>query len=77
MIWATIARPPYRGVSYAGLNRELRRLDGVHANLALLDWAAMVKLHPWWVSRDGIHGSAEAYRARARATAALARACAS
>ena len=75
MIWATVVRPPYRGVSYAALNHELRSLDSRYESLQLLDWAAMVRTHPWWVSRDGVHGSTEAYRARARATAALVKRC--
>lgn len=69
VIWATIVRPPYEGVSYAGYNRALRAFDRRSATLHVLDWAAMAYGHPGWFGSDGVHPSATGYRARARATA--------
>ena len=34
VIWATVVRPPYHGVSYAALNRALRSLDSRYAEPA-------------------------------------------
>jgi lysophospholipase L1-like esterase len=74
VIWATVVRPPYEGVSYAGYNGVLRALDRRSKTLHVLDWAAMASAHPWWFGSDGVHPSATGYRARAQATAALVRA---
>lgn len=73
VVWSTIARPPYRGVSYAGYNRALRAAARRHANLLVLDWAAMASAHPRWFGADGVHPSMQGYRARAAATARLVR----
>jgi lysophospholipase L1-like esterase len=70
VVWPTIARPPAVGATYAGLNRALARAAARHANLVLVDWVGMVRRHPRWLSRDGVHVSAEGYRARARAIGA-------
>ena len=67
VVWSTIARPPAVGATYAGLNRALARAAARHANLVLVDWVGMVRRHPRWLSRDGVHVSADGYRARARA----------
>lgn len=75
VIWATIVRPPYEGVSYAGYNRALRAFDRRSATLHVLDWAAMAYGHPGWFGSDGVHPSATGYRARARATAHLITRC--
>jgi lysophospholipase L1-like esterase len=69
VVWPTIARPPTVGASYAGFNRVLARAAGRHASLVLVDWVGMVRRHPRWLSRDGVHVSAEGYRARAAAIA--------
>jgi lysophospholipase L1-like esterase len=76
LVWATIVRPPYRGVSYDGYNRALAAIAHTHANLHVLDWAAMARAHPAWFGRDGVHPSMTGYRARAAATARLVRGCA-
>jgi lysophospholipase L1-like esterase len=73
VIWATIVRPPYAGVSYAGYNRALRAIARRHATLHVLDWAAMARAHPGWFGSDGVHPSMTGYRARAAATARLIR----
>lgn len=73
VIWATVVRPPYEGVSYAGYNRALRLLARRRATLHVLDWAAMAYEHPGWFGSDGVHPSATGYRVRAAATARLIR----
>jgi lysophospholipase L1-like esterase len=75
VVWATIARPPYRRVSYAGYNRVLAAIARTHANLRVLDWAAMARAHPSWFGADGVHPSMSGYRARAAATARLVQRC--
>jgi len=73
VVWATIVRPPYRGVPYSGYNQVLRTAAAQHANLVVLDWAAMARTHPGWFGADGVHPSMSGYRARAAATARLVR----
>lgn len=75
VVWATIVRPPYAGVSYEGYNRALTTIARSHANLHVLDWAAMARAHPAWFGRDGVHPTTTGYRARAAATARLVRRC--
>jgi len=69
VVWPTIERPTKAGATSAGLNHELARAVGRHRNLFLVDWAGMVRRHPSWLSRDGVHASATGYRARAVAIA--------
>ena len=75
VVWATIVRPPYRGVSYDGYNRALAAIARTHANLRVLDWAAIARTHPTWFGRDGVHPSMTGYRARAAAVARLVQSC--
>jgi lysophospholipase L1-like esterase len=75
VVWATIVRPPYQGVSYDGYNRALVAIAHTHANLRVLDWAAMARDHPSWFGRDGVHPTMNGYRARAAATARLVQRC--
>jgi lysophospholipase L1-like esterase len=75
IVWATIVRPPYRGVSYDGYNRALASIARTHPNLLVLDWAAMARAHPSWFGRDGVHPTMSGYRARAAATARLVQRC--
>ena len=75
VIWATIVRPPYAGVSYDGYNRALKTIARHHPTLHVLDWAAMARAHPGWFGDDGVHPSMTGYRARAKATARLIRTC--
>jgi lysophospholipase L1-like esterase len=74
VIWATIVRPPYAGVSYSGYNRALRTIAKHHPTLHVLDWSAMAHAHPGWFGPDGVHPSMTGYRGRAAATARLIRA---
>jgi lysophospholipase L1-like esterase len=73
VIWATIVRPPYEGVSYAGYNHALETIARHHPTLHVLDWAAMAQAHPGWFGSDEVHPSMTGYRARAAATARLIR----
>jgi GDSL-like Lipase/Acylhydrolase family len=75
VIWPTVNRPPYHGISWAGYNRALRSLARTYDNLHVFDWAAMAHAHPQWFHQDGVHPSAAGYRARAAALARLVRAC--
>ena len=75
VVWSTIVRPPYRGVSYAGYNRALATIAHRYANLYVLDWAGMARAHPSWFGPDGVHPSMTGYRARAAAVARLVQRC--
>jgi lysophospholipase L1-like esterase len=75
VVWANIVRPPYRGVSYRGYNRVLRREDERRNNLRVLNWVRMVREHPEWLSDDGVHVSAAGYEARAAAVARSVKRC--
>ncbi|MGH3133164.1 MAG: hypothetical protein ACRDNY_05400 [Gaiellaceae bacterium] len=57
------------GASYDGLNRALRRAAARNRNLVLIDWVGMVRRHPGWLSKDGVHVGVAGYRARAAAIA--------
>jgi lysophospholipase L1-like esterase len=75
VVWANIVRPPYRGVSYRGYNRALAEESSQRDNLRVLNWVRMVRRHPEWLARDGVHVSASGYRARAEAVALAVRGC--
>jgi hypothetical protein len=75
VVWANIVRPPYRGVSYRGYNRALAEESSRRDNLRVLNWVRMVRRHPEWLARDGVHVSAAGYRARAVAVARAVRGC--
>ena len=73
--WANIVRPPVAGASYAAMNDVLRRQANKRANLVLVDWVKLVRDHPGWLAGDGVHVTADGYRARARAFARALRRC--
>jgi hypothetical protein len=75
VVWANVARPPYRGVSYDGLNRVLALADRSSAALRVYDWATVARAHPSWFERDGVHPTTSGYRARAAGVAHLVRGC--
>lgn len=75
VIWSTILRPPYAGVSYDGYNRVLRRIARSHATLHVFDWEALARSHPRWFGADGVHPDATGYRRRALDLARLVRGC--
>jgi lysophospholipase L1-like esterase len=76
VIWSTIVRPPFAGVSYDGYNRALRRVARGHANLLVFDWQALARSNPQWFGPDGVHPNADGYRKRAAELARLVRSCA-
>lgn len=75
VVWANIVRPPVQGRSYRGYNRALAREARSRDNLRILNWARMVRRNQDWLADDGVHVSAEGYRARAAAVARQVRRC--
>jgi len=75
VIWSTIVRPPYHGVSYDDYNAVLRRAARAHPTLRLFDWERLARTHPQWFGPDGVHPTATGYRARAAALAKLVTRC--
>ena len=65
VIWATIVRPPYAGVSYGGLNWVLRREAARSQSFHVFDWRSLARAHPAWFGSDGVHPSIQGYRVRA------------
>ncbi len=74
VVWATIVRPPYAGVSYDGLNRVLFAAARRWPSLHVFDWRGLARAHPGWFGADGVHPSVPGYRLRARALARFVRA---
>jgi hypothetical protein len=78
-IWATIARPPYGGVSYQAANARLQALAGdpsLAGRLLLVPWKREYDRHASWRAGDGVHATPTGYAARAQMYADAARACA-
>jgi lysophospholipase L1-like esterase len=75
VIWSTVVRPPYNGVSYDGYNWVLRRDARIHASFHVFDWQALARANPRWFGSDGVHPTMTGYRARAAALARLIKAC--
>jgi hypothetical protein len=75
VVWANIVRPSVAGASYAGYNRVLAQESRSRKNLRVVDWARMVREHPYWLAGDGVHVSAEGYRYRASRVARSVRRC--
>jgi hypothetical protein len=75
VIWSTINRPPYGGVSYDGYNTVLRTLDKRYKNLHVFDWARLARAHPEWFGSDGVHPTNAGYRARASGLAWIVKRC--
>jgi lysophospholipase L1-like esterase len=75
VVWSTIVRPPYAGVSYSGYNRALASIAAHHLNLRVFDWVKMAGAHSSWFGSDGVHPTATGYRARAAAIARLVMRC--
>jgi hypothetical protein len=77
-IWATIARPPYEGVSYAAANARLRALEqdpALAGRLLLVPWKEEYDRHPSWQTGDGVHATAAGYAGRAKMYADAAESC--
>ena len=75
VVWANIVRPPVAGASYAAYNRALAQESKPRENLRVVNWARMVREHPYWLAGDGVHVNAEGYQVRARAVARSVRRC--
>ena len=75
VIWSTINRPPYNGISYDGYNAALRSLDARYRNLHVFDWAKLARSHPEWFGSDGVHPTSTGYRTRASGLAWLVKHC--
>ena len=74
VIWATIVRPPYAGISYDGLNRVLAAAAAKWQSFHVFDWRPLARAHPAWFGSDGVHPSIPGYRIRARRLATFIRA---
>jgi lysophospholipase L1-like esterase len=66
VIWGTIVRPPYAGVSYDGLNGALLAAASRWRNFHVFDWRSLAHTHPAWFGSDGVHPSIPGYRVRAK-----------
>ena len=75
VIWSTINRPPYNGISYDGYNAVLLSLDKRYRNLHVFDWARLAHAHPEWFGPDGVHPTNAGYHARASGLAWLIKRC--
>jgi hypothetical protein len=79
-VWATIVRPKVGGHSYGRVNARLRALaldPALSGRLLIADWAQAVHGHRRaWLTKDGVHGTAAGYLARAQLYADALSACA-
>jgi lysophospholipase L1-like esterase len=75
VIWSTINRPPYNGISYDGYNTILLALDKRYTTLHVFDWARLAHSHPQWFGPDGVHPTNAGYHARASGLAWLIKRC--
>jgi hypothetical protein len=78
-VWATIARPAQRGVSYNAANDRLEALandPSLASQLIVVPWKQEVTAHPSWLGSDHVHATPEGYAARAKMYAEAAQACA-
>lgn len=75
VVWSTINRPPYNGISYSGYNDTLAVLDARYRNLHVFDWAGLARAHPEWFGPDGVHPTTAGYRARAAGLARVIKSC--
>jgi hypothetical protein len=75
VVWATIARPPVGGTTYARANAKLRSIAADNANVIVVPWAEMVDSQPNLVGSDGVHSTPSGYAQRAAAYARAIKAC--
>jgi hypothetical protein len=75
LVVATVNRPPYAGVSVAGLNRVIQAFVDQTRGAQLVDWRAAVAAQPSLVGRDGVHPNPGGYAVRARLVAQGIQAC--
>jgi hypothetical protein len=72
LVWATVVRD---GTARAGFNSVLEEARSRHANVRLVDWAALVGKDRSLLAGDLVHGTPEGYARRAEATAGAIRDC--
>jgi hypothetical protein len=75
VVWTSIVRPAYRGVSYDGLNSVLADEAARRQNLVVVDWVGLAAAHPEWFGPDGVHPSTVGYWGRAAAIATAVKSC--
>jgi hypothetical protein len=75
VVWATVARPPVNGKTYASANAILNRLASP-GRIQIVPWAEQASANPSWLAGDGVHGTPTGYRNRAALFAAAAKSCA-
>jgi hypothetical protein len=74
VVVATIARPPVRGVSVAGLNRVVEQF-AAQTGAQVADWHTVVRSIPSLLGRDGVHATGEGYSLRASLLAEAVQGC--
>jgi lysophospholipase L1-like esterase len=74
LVVATLARPPQRGVSVAGLNRVVEEF-AAESGAQVMDWAAVVAALPGLLTPDRVHATGEGYQLRAGLLAEAVQAC--
>ena len=77
-VWATIARPPMNGVSYAAMNRRLMALaedPQLYGRLIVVPWDRAYRARRAWRRSDGVHATPEGYAGRAQMYADAAASC--
>jgi lysophospholipase L1-like esterase len=75
VVWTSIVRPAYEGVSYDGLNGVLTDEAARRDNLIVVDWVGLAAAHPAWFGPDGVHPTPEGYWGRAAAIARAVKSC--
>ena len=75
VVWVNIARPPYAGVGYSGLNQVLTRVSLSRPNLLVVDWARISHSQSGLLGSDGVHATAQGYAVRAQAIASAIAGC--
>jgi lysophospholipase L1-like esterase len=75
IVVATLARPPVRGVSVAGLNRVVGQFAG-QTGAQVVDWSTVVRAIPSLLVRDRVHATGEGYSLRASLIAEAVQGCA-
>lgn len=71
--WATIWRDGKPNEEFNGVLRDAARAN---RRVRLIEWAEMVERSPDLLAADGLHGSEDGYRERAREVAAAVKSCA-
>ncbi len=69
VVVATLNRPPYNGVSIAGLNGAVRDFAVGSQPTQLVDWRAAALANPGLLGSDGVHASSAGYAMRAQLVA--------